>query len=624
MKKSLLFIFCIILGVASATALSVDDIRNSGDYYWGEGIHDDPSTADKIALEMLANHMSVNISSHTYMVNKSSSVRQQGGKEQKDEQSEYTSLIESYSSATIENSERMVLPQNAGKEHILRYVAKADVYKIFDSRRRKITEMVKNAQKQLELGKVDVALKDYYWAYALLRSLPNTSDEEFRGHLLCSYIPQQMADIVSNLSVGVMSQDGNDFELFFTHQGSPVSSLDYVIYENGYPGPLSNAGEGIGEVSFIGNDPVEKIEIEIEYKYKDQAVDPDMRTVLNGVSDYNVKGARRILSVNGKQLPATPVLPSAPKNSGGGNVAAGSGIAVNGQSPAQISMPDELDNDDIYRENIGLILSGISGKVRQSAISHLLTPNGVRKYQDIIKRGKIRVVSDSDLKFWTDPRGQIVCRGTVLTFQYRTGKYRSFTRDLVFTLTPDGLVDDITLGLGQQQRNQILGDVNIPDFIKHNLVGFIEEYQTAFAVGDIEYLKTIFDDNAIIITGTVVQQAAPKDQYLYRNNQKVIYNRSTKDQYLTKVKATFDSREYVNVRFNNINVAVIDPDNHVYGVQLEQDYFSPHYGDHGYLYLQLHMPDPTKPIIHVRTWQPSSVDIRQLFNQTDFPVYLTN
>ena len=38
-------------------------------------------------------------------------------------------------------------------------------------------------------------------------------------------------------------------------------------------------------------------------------------------------------------------------------------------------------------------------------------------------------------------------------------------------------------------------------------------------------------------------------------------------------------------------------------MQITQDYYSTHYGDHGYLYLMIDMNDADNPLIKVRTWQ---------------------
>lgn len=639
MKRFVFFLILTITTAICSSALSLDDIKKSGNYYWGEGVHVEASHADKIAIEMLSSQISVSVSSNTSIVNASTKVRKQG-KKQTDEKSEYKSVINTYTQATIDNSEVLSFQEN-DKTRIIRYIEKEHVYKVFQSRRRQISDLIEYAEKQLNIGKIDVALKNYYWAYSLLRSMPGTGTEEWRGNLLCNYLPQRIEDILDNISIKVLKRVGNDFDLLFTYQGKPISSLDYYVKEGGYFGPMYNAGEGHGEASLFAPEPADKIEIEIEFRYKEQAADAQMNAVLNGVSDYNTKYATRFvrtdeivspISSSETQLQHTE---SSQKSDSTINTLAfdlqseitknstlNQGYEDNTKSESK-NLPTELLNPSKYKSTVELLLNYIVSKKSTSSISHLFTDAGLQKYSKIIRAGNARLIDGNNLHFWLNSQDNVVCRGAVLSFKYRSGKYRTFTRDVVFTFNSDGLIDNIALGLGESPRNDILGETSIPEKIRHAIVEFIENYQTAFALKELGYIESIFHDNAIIITGTEIKQAGRVENYIYRNDKKIIYNRRSKKEYLSKLKNTFKSLEYVNLRFDNINVVRIDDTAEVYGIQLEQDYFSPSYNDHGYLYLQFGIKDPTKPIIYVRTWQPESVEISKLFNHTDFTIFQT-
>ena len=86
----------------------------------------------------------------------------------------------------------------------------------------------------------------------------------------------------------------------------------------------------------------------------------------------------------------------------------------------------------------------------------------------------------------------------------------------------------------------------------------------------------------------------------------VVYNRYTKSAYLEQLRRSFDSKEYINLRFANADVCKLTRGVHknLYGIQLKQDYFSSNYGDTGYLYLLVDMEDSERPLIYIRTWQP--------------------
>jgi hypothetical protein len=56
----------------------------------------------------------------------------------------------------------------------------------------------------------------------------------------------------------------------------------------------------------------------------------------------------------------------------------------------------------------------------------------------------------------------------------------------------------------------------------------------------------------------------------------------------------------------------------LYSIQIEQDYYSSNYGDHGYLMLMDDMNDADQPLIKVRTWQPERDPKFGLYGPGDF------
>ena len=126
-------------------------------------------------------------------------------------------------------------------------------------------------------------------------------------------------------------------------------------------------------------------------------------------------------------------------------------------------------------------------------------------------------------------------------------------------------------------------------------------------------MNKIFSDDALIITGSVVQ-TKPND--LGRSNQKVVYNRQNKQQYLANLRRAFARNKYIEVKFDEIGKGegacdVVtqsrnNPD--FYGVRLRQEWRSSNYSDDGYVFLLWDFRDESNPVIHVRTWQPTFVN----------------
>lgn len=152
-------------------------------------------------------------------------------------------------------------------------------------------------------------------------------------------------------------------------------------------------------------------------------------------------------------------------------------------------------------------------------------------------------------------------------------------------------------------------------------MGFLEDYQTAYALKRLDYLKQIFSDNAIIITGTVLKPTQgifnqEGRSIEFGNNEKVQYRRLTKEEYLKRLSGHFKSREYIHLTFEDnitriINTGGLLPDGAAFGIQIKQIYNSPSYADKGYLTLVLNMQGK-QPVIEVRLWQPQKDEMIKL------------
>ncbi len=608
----LAFLALLVAGSAALQALSIDEIRRSGLYYWGMGQSTELSMAEKEALAALVNQISVNVQERTSIVNRSSTVRAEG-KPVTDERSSYASMVSTYSQATLDNSETLQW-KDGDMNYVVRYIPKANVYRVFEDRRKRIDAHLTNAARQLSLDKVDVALKDYYRAYALLLSMPSTSTEEWHGKVLYQYIPAKIDEVLADINVTVDSRDGNDYRLLFTYQGRPVHSLDYFYYENGVPGPMAGAGEGYGEITLLSPEPPRSIEVEIEYMYLDQASDPQMLMILGNPFRYESKYRIKTIplgSVASRDSRPAPVTSPASDMK---------------PAPAPVPAPEPVvapvpDRYVAYAATARRLLEAIEAKTPPSKMRDILVDSIMLKYKSIISAGNVKVIDADSLEFSMAARGDVLCRGAVLLFKYRSGKYRNFSRDIAITFNHQGKVSNINMGLGKTPRRNIEETTGIPLYVRQAIMEFIENYQTAFALRDLDYISRIFDDNAIIFTFTQLPRAAGRlEDYGYRNDSRLICNRYTKDTYLQKMDAAFKSREYINLRFNKIDIDIVDEDRQIYAISLEQDYFSPSYSDSGHLFLLARFEDPLNPVIHVRTWQPEFVRPRELFNKFDFPI----
>ena len=174
-------------------------------------------------------------------------------------------------------------------------------------------------------------------------------------------------------------------------------------------------------------------------------------------------------------------------------------------------------------------------------------------------------------------------------------------------------------GLGKEAYNDIMlkGVWNMD--ARLILANFLEEYKTAYALQDLDFIRNVFDDNAVIITGRVANRpknVTERSQYI---DSKIIkYNRQTKNEYLRNLEHCFAGNEYINIRFANNDVIKAGKGGETYGIQIKQDYYSSTYGDTGYLFLMVDVNNPDKPIIKVRTWQPEKDPDFGVYGLSDF------
>ena len=87
-------------------------------------------------------------------------------------------------------------------------------------------------------------------------------------------------------------------------------------------------------------------------------------------------------------------------------------------------------------------------------------------------------------------------------------------------------------------------------------------------------------------------------------NNKVVYIKQSKQEYLRNLSNVFKITKYINVKFDEIEVVQHPKYDDIYGVTLKQYWHTNRYSDEGYLFLLIDFRDSDNPQIQVRTWQP--------------------
>ena len=202
-------------------------------------------------------------------------------------------------------------------------------------------------------------------------------------------------------------------------------------------------------------------------------------------------------------------------------------------------------------------------------------------------------------------------------------------QEIVIDYLDDGKIDNISISIEETRIRAIMEDYNtVEDFNRRQIIiGFLENFRTAYNRKDSKYIETVFSDHALIITGKIVKQSPTKDVAINAmlGAEKIVYTTLTKKEYINNLKMTFGRNKYIDIEFEDIDVVSHPKNDKLYGVTLKQLWGSSTYNDTGYLFLMIDFKDEAWPMIHVRTWQPDQFEGKplpkeQIFSLNDFNI----
>ncbi len=582
-----LAIATLLLCSETLCAISWDEIKQSPLYLYGEGWGASDAEADKHALADLISKISVNVSS-TFTVTEDE--LQQNG--QTNSESYARSKVETYSQATLTNTGKIVIAHEPDA-HIGRYILRSEIAKIFKSRENRIKEMIGLAKQGERLGKIDDALRYYYWAFCLLKTLqrPNetTYTDESGTHILINWIPNQMNAVFDNISIRPIKTENNIMEIAVEYKNRPVDSFDYTYFDGQNWSNIYSARDGRGVIELSPGAITDNIRIKCEYEYRNEAhIDNEIENVFNIVKGQAFR--KSYITVSGAAVNATQPEQNA---------------AVPAIETSETNSIASAIDETPYRLIMDNVLNAIASK-NYNAAEQYFTPNGADMFRKLINYGKARILDSANLQF-SEIDGKTVCRNAAMSFSFRNGMRKSFVEDVVFTFNSDKKIDYIAFGLGDRAQNDILNKGEWSLTARNAIMNFLENYKTAYALKRLDYIEQVFDDNAVIISGCVIRR--PKGRELenseqFISNQYVRYTRVNKDEYIDRLRRSFAGKEFINIRFSNNDVRKMSKGGDLYCIQIKQDYYSSNYGDSGYLFLMVDLNRPDAPIIKVRTWQP--------------------
>ncbi len=153
---------------------------------------------------------------------------------------------------------------------------------------------------------------------------------------------------------------------------------------------------------------------------------------------------------------------------------------------------------------------------------------------------------------------------------------------------------------------------------RHQILNYCEHFRTAYTTKDIDFLKQVFSDKALIIVGNVVKTAAQDDKC--QADEKITYAIHSKQDYIARLSRVFAANKSIDIKFTGFHIMRHPTMDGIYGVTMRQQYKSDRYSDDGYLFLLWDFRDKSMPLIHVRTWQPAKgiSDASEIISIQDF------
>ena len=559
-------------------AQGVDGIKRNSSYLYGEGGGATLQAAKEAALADLIQKISVTV--HSDFTSKERELNQDGNVTS---DAEYQSIIRSYSTATLTNVKTIVLKPEPDASVFL-YIAKSEIDRIFESRVAKAKEFVGNADEALKNGQIDDALRYYYWSYCLVKSLryPNEAKIFVDGQerSLLAWLPTRIDDVMGKVKVQSRRTADNTYEITATYDGRPVRSMDYTYFDGVDNSPVYSILDGKGLVELRPGMAMDAVQLKLEYEFRGLSRnDSEVEAVVGAMKPAVYRRAYHRVALDGAASPAESTSTD-----------------VNGsmQSPLALTDMGTLGTA-VMKPVMQALRSGFIEQCRKK-----FTAEGWEEFSKLMGYGKVTLMDDIHLDYFADG-DCVVCRGLPVSCRFNRG--RVFNEKLSFYIDSNSKqITHVAMGLGREAMNDVvLGHLDWSEKSRTRIVGFLEDYRTAYATKNLEYLDKVFDDNAVIVLGKRLQVAPQLNKEGYMNNHRVQFTQLTKREFLRNLRRQFQSKDYINLHFSQNRIYQLQKGVERYGIEIKQDYYSSNYGDTGYLTLIFDLTNPDQPVIHVRT-----------------------
>lgn len=579
------------ISIYGQTKSDAKRIMSSFDYVYGEGWGETEEIADKQALANLISKITTTISNQ-FTVDES----EMSDGNNVSSETKVNSIVNTYSQATLNNVGSIVLEQ-APKAHVMRYIKTAELQKAFEQRKDKVFDYLRSAARSEANGRIDNALRYYYWSMIMLKSLQYPNEIKFEdeegSHLLTTWIPLKINEIFDNIDAQIARRYGDVVDIYMTYKGNPVGSLDFTYFDGVQWSQLNNARNGVASIELRKNSSIRNLQLKYEYQYADETrIDGETHQVMSLFKEMTFPKASRIIGGNAKKESADFKTDFSKQVDN----------LVKSESMLDIS---QVENAKDYAKIMEKVINGIKSR-EYGEIKTYFTNDGWDMFDKLLHYGNARLIGDANFAFYAMD-DNVVCRSIPMSFSFKNNQ-KKFIEAVTFTFDNNMKIDAVAFALDSKAIADIFHNKlsKWSDKMKLIVASFLENYKTAFALKRLDYIENLFSDEAVIIVGHILKKKPYSgENNKYIENEEVKYNRLTKEEYINNLRKSFKSNEYINIRFTDNEVTKSQVGGELYGIQIHQDYCSSSYGDTGYLFLLVDINNTKQPTIFVRTWQPN-------------------
>ncbi|MCF7798079.1 MAG: hypothetical protein K9N36_09960, partial [Candidatus Marinimicrobia bacterium] len=598
MRKLILFSmvgFGVLAGMQNTEEIY---IRESGEYYWGEATARTQEEARAVAVDNLVKSISVTVQSSF----EDKVVEKDGELDEK-----VQVIMRSYAGATLRNVETLTSRSN-DRIRIFAYLSKSEVEKIFAERRRLAYELYQSGERQRLAANVRGALKQYYFAMLLLRSLPDVM-VTVEGVNLTITLPEKINQIFANIAFDLRTDESisdKERQLTFdvTLNNQPVRLLDFTFWDGDRQVNVG-ARDGVATLALYGSSiGFSALDAQIKYEYYESRGEvPAVQDLWEAVArpDFWQQSRKKVTL----KLSLTDKLRRTLSKSPGHEI--------------RLNIPERFATADMPQEQVAWSIRDFQTGLRSDGDSLGAIGEDVfltEKLANFLRYGRPEL-RDNFVDAVLQPTWHgVEVRRIPVILHYPTLN-RQNTEYLVLDADSTGAAVDFNTALNQSVYKQFVeNDRFVEEWLqRQTIMKFMEKYRTAYLARNLEMINQMFAENALIIVGRVIKEKPPgPDQPQYRqigDQPGIEYLRFTKREYLARQKAIFNSQEDLLIEFNSFRIMRKEGAKNVYGVELRQNYASTTYADEGYLFLLIDF-NGQDPLIYVRSWQPEEWRPEQL------------